>query len=32
MLYSDGTKYEGEWFQGKQHGRGVLTDRSGKKK
>ena len=29
MIYSDGTVYEGEWFQGKQHGRGVTIDKSG---
>ena len=32
MTYEDGTKYEGSWKNGKKHGRGTFTDRSGKSK
>ena len=27
--YSDGKIYEGQWHQGKRHGRGILKDGSG---
>ena len=28
----DGKRYEGEWFNGKQHGRGVYTNTKGERK
>ena len=31
MKYSDGSTYEGYWREGKQHGKGTLTDRNGKR-
>ena len=30
MIYSDGSKYEGEWQKGKQHGLGTFTFPDGK--
>lgn len=31
MVYADGTVYEGDWYEGKQNGKGVLIDKSGRK-
>lgn len=31
MVYGDGTVYDGDWFQGKQNGKGAFTDKMGRK-
>lgn len=30
MTYEDGTVYEGNWYLGRQDGRGMMNDRSGR--
>jgi hypothetical protein len=30
MVFKDGTKYDGNWVKGKQHGAGTLYDLGGK--
>ena len=32
MLFEDGTKFDGEWKNNKQHGRGFFTDKNGQLK
>ena len=32
MIWTDGSKYEGEWVKGIQHGRGVMNMANGEKK
>jgi hypothetical protein len=29
MYYTDGSKYEGQWFRDKKHGKGTFTDKNG---
>jgi len=29
MQYTDGSKYEGNWFRDKKHGKGTFTDKHG---
>ena len=31
MIYGDGSSYEGYWFEGKQNGKGVFIDQSGRR-